>query len=355
MDGSNGQGERKRSGRTTDLRVSERRQVEEKYIIMPPSPPPLPLRARSGCPHLAGISTATPAMADWHDGSVWPRGRVPLSGENVSLPASRRVLLSRTHAPVLGLLTIPASSELIFGENEHGVELSAHGIEVKGAMRAGSATCRLLTRVTITLHGRRPASRAERENMPASSKGIYVTGVLSLHGHQFHTTWARLARSVHPGDTTVFLQQSVNWEVGQQVLLTTSALKDSRDWHRNEVQTLAEPPQQSTSSSLTALHLAGPTLFAHESNAAYSAEVALLTRLIKIQGAAGDSEPTDTTLLSCHLSDFVAPYYSPSVAPCAHSFLTGYGGHILVAGSRAVAHVAGVELFRMGQTNLLGR
>jgi cell migration-inducing and hyaluronan-binding protein len=35
--------------------------------------------------------------------------------------------------------------------------------------------------------------------------------------------------------------------------------------------------------------------------------------------------------------------------------LTGYGGHVLVDGEAATARVAGVEFYRMGQTNVMGR
>ena len=49
------------------------------------------------------------------------------------------------------------------------------------------------------------------------------------------------------GDKTLLLQGAVNWEPGQQVLLVTTALKDARDWHRNEVLTIAAvPPLQDT-------------------------------------------------------------------------------------------------------------
>ena len=53
-----------------------------------------------------------------------------------------------------------------------------------------------------------------------------------------------------PDDTTAYLQRAVNWEPGQQVLLTTTALKDARDYHRNEVLVLSSlltPPPTSLS------------------------------------------------------------------------------------------------------------
>ena len=108
------------------------------------------------------------------------------------------------------------------------MHLEATGIHVLGALRAGSATCRLDTRMTITLHGSRPSTRADLDALSFSTKGIHVSGsgALELHGRLYHRTWARLARSVQPGDTSVRLQRAVNWEAGQEVVLTTTAIKE---------------------------------------------------------------------------------------------------------------------------------
>jgi hypothetical protein len=38
--------------------------------------------------------------------------------------------------------------------------------------------------------------------------------------------------------------------------------------------------------------------------------------------------------------------------PCSGGFLTGFGGHVLLRGP---SRLAGVEFWRMGQTNVLGR
>ena len=70
---------------------------------------------------------------------------------------------------------------------------------------------------------------------------------------------------------------------------------------------------------------------------------------MEVQGSAADSEPTDTTPIACTTSRWALG--SDSV-PCANSFLTGFGGHVLVMGQ---GRVSGVEFFRMGQTNQMAR
>ncbi|KOO25907.1 communication mutant protein, partial [Chrysochromulina tobinii] len=301
--------------------------------------------SRTGCPHDQS------GLVSWHNAATWASGVPPSAGAHVTLPQGQKVLLSRDVGYTLGLVTIPATSELIIGENSsHGVALNMAGMQVDGALRAGAQTCRLTTRVTITLFGARPPTKEVRDALPPTFKGIVVssTGSLDLHGQRFYRTWTRLAAPVSPGDTTVYLQRAVNWEPGQQVLLTTTALKDARDYHRNEVLVLSRllsPP----AGVGAALQLTSAARYAHGANGAWQGEVALLSRRIVVQGSAADSEPTDTTPIACTTSRWALGSNS---VPCANSFLTGFGGHVLVMGQ---GRVSGVEFFRMGQTNQMAR
>ena len=69
-------------------------------------------------------------------------------------------------------------SELIFADEP--ITLHTKAMSIAGTLRGGSATCRLRSPVTITLHG----TRAEQKVLPASPevKGIYVTGTADVHG-----------------------------------------------------------------------------------------------------------------------------------------------------------------------------
>lgn len=61
---------------------------------------------------------------------------------------------------------------------------------------------------------------------------------VDIHGKQFHPTWTRLAATARTQDDRVYLQEAVNWEVGQQVVVTTTVYKDKED-PQNEVRTIA--------------------------------------------------------------------------------------------------------------------
>lgn len=88
--------------------------------------------------------------------------------------------------------------------------------------------------------------------------------------------------------------------------------------------------------------------FTHYGGSEYQAEVALLSRNKLIQGDKVHSEPTDINPYICRSADC-------SNYPCVNSYLTGFGGHIMISGTNAVGKIAGVELYRMGQTNVLAR
>ena len=139
-----------------------------------------------------------------------------------------------------------------------------------------------------------------------------VAARLDLHGALFFPTWTRLAAHT-PGaalataapssrNKVLYLQDCVNWEAGQEVLVTTTHHKDTRGYHKNEQRTIAqggvrcvkvdgrEYGQVTLTVALAHYHHAG--------SREYQAEVALLSRNIVIRGNAR-SDPTDTTPLEC--------------------------------------------------------
>jgi hypothetical protein len=198
-------------------------------------------------------------------------------------------------------------------------------------------------------------------------KGVVVTGTdgarLDLHGKLFHPTWTRLAAHVPGGaqnetnaprsrNTVLFLQDCVNWPAGGAILVTTSHHKDTRGYHFNEEAIIA-------SGGVTCVTVDGHDYgqvpltaplehYHHAGEREYQCEVALLTRNILIQGNQ-QSEPTDTTPLQC-----AADRNGWTLMPCPGTFLTGMGGHTMITG-QGEGRLRGVEFWRMGMTNIVGR
>jgi hypothetical protein len=333
--------------------------TNSKVITLPNPTPPTNIltgASRVNCPHLLN----TPSVLKlWHDPATWGGVAIPAAGSNVTLPANTRVLLAQSIVEQLGIITIPVSSELVLGEAAAGITLRAQGFSVQGKLTAGSETCRIETPIGITLWGARPVDAVIHPPSP-TYKGIYVTGRLSLHGKRYFSTWSRLAKTVQPNDTILLLQQAVNWQAGQRVVLTPSIMYDSRAYHQNEVVTVRLV--DTTSSSVPAgvgavVHLNEPVQYQHTANEYYQVEAGLLTRAILIQGSPEDSEPTDLDPLTCRtsLADYGDwSFYYNLPMPCTNLGKTGYGGHVMIADT-GQAQVEGVELYRMGQTNVLGR
>ena len=198
------------------------------HVIIPQPPEADLTIPRSNCPH-----TDTQNLVSWS--SLYPS---IVSDSNLILPNNTKVLVSESISTRLGLVTIPSSSELIFGENVNGISMNASGFKVQGSLIAGSQGCRYETPLTITLHGSRPAGITDITNAKDPSyKGISVTGRLDLHGKRYYRTWTRLAQRAHVGDNYLYLQDAVNWEGGQEIVLITTAvrgmMKENRGLPRN--------------------------------------------------------------------------------------------------------------------------
>ena len=106
----------------------------------------------------------------------------------------------------------------------------------------------------------------------------------------------------------MLLQGSVNWEAGQQVLLTTTAIKDARDWHRNEVRTIASvtPITQSAWAGTgvgAVVELTSAAQADHEANSAYQVNKA-------------DPNPNPSSK-PCQAGGFYPPNPNPNSQPWA--------------------------------------
>jgi len=185
-----------------------------------------------------------------------------------------------------------------------------------------------------------------------------------FHGTLYHPTWTRLAALV-PGERedapdirnrVLFLQDCVNWPQGGSIVVTTSHVKDTRSYNFNEealIETNTDAVQCVTvdGKPYGKITLQQPLLhYHHAGEREYQSEVFLTTRNILIEGNQY-SEPTDTTPLAC---DAAGTFYGFTDMPCPKTYLTGFGGHTMIMG-QSIGRLRGVEFYRMGMTNVVGR
>ena len=279
-----------------------------------PVQPTITLPARSDCPH------AQSGLKDWFDAATWSNGKVPAADKSaITLPANTKVLLSSCSSKfsqptgTYGTIVVPSTSELIFDDSP--LSLTFSNIQVDGALRMGSETCRLYSKIELTFDSSAPAINSLYGKIALA---VSDQGTLDIHGKLYQPTWARLASRAFIADDRVILQQSVNWEVGQQVVIATTAWNDTEAVNQNEVRTIKAVDGNK-------IQFTEPLDYFHFAVAEYCAEVGLLSRRIHI---AGDDQ-------------------SPS-----GSYPKGTGFHLM---SRGTARISGLEVERGGQTNVLAR
>ncbi|KAJ3348391.1 Fibrocystin-L [Entophlyctis luteolus] len=291
-----------------------------------------------GCPHLAS------GLTPWNSTAAWSTQIVPTGTEaSITVAPNQNVLIqniSFASSTVFGQIVIPESSSLIFADEP--ITFKTRGITVYGRLQAGAPTCRLLNYVSIVLYGKKTDQPLPTD---PSVKGIYVTGngQLDLHSQVFAPTWTRLATHAVPGATYIIVQDLVNWDVNQTIVITTTALKDSRDYSENDIVSIAWiEAAPHLGSNVCIIGLNSPLRFFHYGGTEYQAEVGLLSRRLGVRGSP-DSDLT-TTQASCKDAASFSSY--PCGAP------TGFGGHILINGT-GVGRVTSAELAYMGKFWLL--
>lgn len=345
--------------------------------------PPDAMDPPTNCPHLAsGLKEWDDSTLVWtrSDGTTFTGPPIP-DGNDIILPPDTSIILrpgilSGTHDSPYGKITIPVGSKLIFDDDGLGIT-TLHTLAIVldgGELLAGSPTCRRShALLDIILHGEYNANSSETSDRHLKEvagadfevKGIVVkdvpTSLWDFHGPLYHPTWTRLAAHI-PGSVqqetsapstrnrVLYLQDCVNWPLDGEILVTTSRVKDTRDYDYNE-RGMIDSVRCVTidSRNYGEVTVKEPLMYYHHAGAhEYQSEVALLTRSIVIRGN-DKSDPTDITPLTCTSS--ISGW---TTVPCSDIYTTGLGGHTAVLGE-GVGRIRGIEFRKMGMTNVLGR
>ena len=272
--------------------------------------------SRTNCPFL------------WPNLSPFPS---VVNGQDVSVTGS--VILKAASIPsniVLNRITVQNTGILIFDDDTFSLNVREIYIMAGGKLYIGSETCRINNFINIMFHGSFLDSSILDTITGTTSKGLISEGSVDMHGKLFLPTWTRLAATAVAGTSVVYIQQLANWEVGQQIVLTTTVYYDCSDQfmnycenkkQQNEVRTIAAVAMDTTLKSY-AITIDQPLLYNHYAGIEYQGEVALLSRRVTVQG----SQSNDN-----------------------------YGGHMKVKGTTSQGRFSGVATVNMGQLNILGR
>lgn len=275
-----------------------------------PRPPRIAVGAPTSCPYLApGLVPLNPAWV--------------VNGGDLTIPPNTRVLVHGNQeisaTTLIRRLYVPATSELVFADEPATIHVT--DLVVDGALRLGSATCRLESAIQVEFDTDEDVGAAAVRQTIYNRMGLGLmvgpNGVLDLFGHLYQPTWTRLAATAAVGATQLSLAEPVDWQPGQQIVVATSARVDYPYLDQNEVRTIVAASGTSVTldRALTYPHYGGPE---------YQVEVGLLSRNLQF-------------------------HTSARVVAAAPTF----GGHIMVHSK--LAHVSGVELYGLGQQNFLAR
>lgn len=254
------------------------------------------------------------AQDSWSNPISWPNGRVPAANEDVIIPADKQILLDIS-PPNMGNIVIEGS--LVFDRKD--LELTAKSILIKGLLQIGSDLFPFQNNATITLNGPKTENPLYGGRFLSTIEG----GSLQLFGASASKlSWGQLEGTVQPGATKIVLDQNTNgWEAGDKLAIAPSGYDP---FEAEEVTiTAVNGNEISFTPALQYPHY-GELQTYEGKTLDERAEVGLLTRNIKIQGAADSEE-------------------------------LRFGGHIMILNGSGPINVEGVELLKMGQPGNEGR
>lgn len=277
----------------------------------------------------AATVTAVNSRA-WSVGSAWDTGSPPGPNDSVIIPSGITVRYTPGSPVSIKDLTIQGQLTIVPDGDR---ELSSNWVLIDGGnIQAGTSGAEFSGSFTLTLEGDFPdatnAGMAKQDAFLMTKNG----GSLRLFGTA-KTPYQKLQYVANVGDTQIRLRDGDlgGWAIGDEIAITSTV----QDWKQTEVRTITGIDDAGfgikvdLNAGLTYKHHGAGrhSEKVYEGSRVWfvdeSAEVANLTRNIKIQGD-------------------------------ANSVTDGIGGHVMFMANSDI-QIQGVEFYRMGQKKRMGR
>ncbi len=260
------------------------------------------------------VATNSSNATRWSDANTWG-GVVPAENTDIVIPRGQTILLDSN----VSAATLTVNGTLICDNRD--LDLSARWIMVHGTFQCGTDREPFQHRLNITLTGN--DKNESVMNMGTKTLGAMGGGIISLHG-QPRTSWLMLNGTVNPGARTINTEYTTNWRAGDSIVITST--DDSME--HAEVRTIKkiEGTTITLNDALKYRHFGEVQSFSNGTrnwDVDTRAEVALLTRNIKIQGDQASEQ-------------------------------SRFGAHVMIMEGSA-GLISGVEFRRVGQEGILGR
>ena len=171
------------------------------------------------CP--APIVSQFPSVTrKWSQAEAWPSGKIPVAGENVTIPITDLVVLDMDTA-ALGNLEI--QGQLLFADNQDSITLTANQIWVRGSMTAGTMDTPYSNQAVIRLTGAvTDTPFVVNFAVDVGPRALVVTGFLSFVGQPVNGV-ARLGANGNIGDNKILISGDISpFKIGDEVAIAPS-------------------------------------------------------------------------------------------------------------------------------------
>ncbi|XP_054766411.2 fibrocystin-L-like [Lytechinus pictus] len=156
----------------------------------------------------------------WSSVYTWGGNDPPIEGDFVIIPQGQTILLDVT-TPILSVLLIQGG-EMIFDEAD--IELHAEYVVVTdgGHFEIGTEDEPFQHEASVVMHG-----HVRSIELPLFGAKTFAVrnGTVDMHGIPTPITWSYLAETVSAGDTELTLMDSVNWRIGDHIVLASTGTR----------------------------------------------------------------------------------------------------------------------------------
>ncbi|KAN0029983.1 hypothetical protein ACTA71_008123 [Dictyostelium dimigraforme] len=283
-----------------------------------------------------------PYLKKWSEYKSWNTLKLPKKGESINITTP---ILMDIKPPDLDVIRIFGKGILVWKHINH-LELRVKAILVYegGQLIIGNEQCKFKYKATITLIGDSIYTEVN-QTINGNEYGQKVIGIdnggtIELHGEVTKTTWTKLKTTISPltlvksksSNIITLLDDVSDWPIGSEILITST----DYDMEQSETNFI----DHCSTCKTNEIKLKNPIKYLHWGSITKGvderAEVALLSRNIKIQGEVGKI---------CKNSKLVCDFFP----------FDSFGAHIMIKKGFLNAHFFGVELYNVGQSHVISR
>ncbi|XP_062600839.1 fibrocystin-L-like [Saccostrea cucullata] len=252
-----------------------------------PPPDPNTVPPEESRPDHAVLWSEKETWADAEEGWGGNKGNgeydLPVDGDSVKIPKDQWVV-GDIAIPRMEKLVLYGVLELDDNNGNRDFEIRCKYIVIYGGrLIIGWPDKPFLSNVLVILEGDKQTENYEQDSGPTiGAKVLAAFGGVDMHGVQRNDSWTRLAQTANPGDNQLTLASTVDWVVGDEIIIAPTGYKPE-EVERFTI-TVVSGNTITLDGQLQYKHIAH-THTANGKTITMAAEVGRLTRNIRFEGA----------------------------------------------------------------------